>query len=195
MKTALYLDCCIRARQSRTREVSDAFFSALSGEYHVIRLDLTRENLQPLMGKRFEQRESLIKNGNLSDSCFARAHQFAGADLVIIAAPFWDLSFPALLKLYFEDISVEGITFRETATGHQGLCRGTHLVFLTTRGGLYAPGDPMEQGTPYLAALQKFYGFDSFSCIAADGLDVQGYDGTGALHRACAQAAELAKTL
>ena len=40
---------------------------------------------------------------------FDLAKQFAEADEVIIAAPFWDLSFPAALKQYFEQINVLGI--------------------------------------------------------------------------------------
>lgn len=42
---------------------------------------------------------------------FKYAHEFANADLIVIAAPFWDLSIPALLKVYIENIAVDGITF------------------------------------------------------------------------------------
>jgi len=112
-----------------------------------------------------------------------------------MAAPFWDLSFPALLKVYIENVSVEGITFRSTETGLQGLCRGRHLVFLTTRGGIYEPGSEWEQGAPYLAAIQRFFGFGDFRCVAADGLDIQGYDGEAALRKAMEEAKALAKSL
>ena len=40
------------------------------------------------------------------------AKQFAGADTIVIAAPFWDLSFPAILKTYIENIYVTGIVSR-----------------------------------------------------------------------------------
>ena len=112
-----------------------------------------------------------------------------------MAAPFWDLSIPALLKLYIENVSVEGITFRSTQQGLQGLCRGTDLVFLTTRGGIYEEGSEWEQGVPYLRAIGRFFGFDRFSFVAVDGLDVQGFDGEGALRDGCRRAAELAQTL
>ena len=112
-----------------------------------------------------------------------------------MVAPFWDLSFPALLKIYIENVSAEGITFRSTAEGLQGLCRGTDLVLLTTRGGIYADGDPLEQATPYLRGIQRFFGFDRFQCVAADGLDVDGFDGAASLKAACGQAAELARSL
>ena len=85
--------------------------------------------------------------------------------------------------------------FGLAAEGLQGLCRGTDLVLLTTRGGIYADGDPLEQATPYLRGIQRFFGFDRFQCVAADGLDVDGFDGAASLKAACGQAAELARSL
>lgn len=194
-KQVLYIDCCIRGAESRTARLASAFLAALPAEHEVTRLDLTAEGLQPFSGAFFQQREQLLQAGALDHPRFRYAHQLAQADIVVMAAPFWDLSFPALLKVYIENVSVEGITFRTTAQGLKGLCRGTDLVFLTTRGGIYAPGDPLEQGMPYLEGIQKFFGFDRFTGIAADGLDIQGYDGEGSLAAACQKAAELSAGL
>ena len=153
------------------------------------------EALDPLTAETLRQRDALLAQGKTDHPRFRFAHEIAEADLVIMAAPFWDLSFPALLKVYIENVSVEGITFRSTETGLQGLCRGRHLVFLTTRGGIYEPGSDWEQGAPYLAAIQKFFGFGDFRCVAADGLDIQGYDGEAALQKAMEEARTLAKSL
>ncbi len=195
MKQLLYVDCCIRGEQSRTRKLAEAFLAALPQEWQVTRLDLMREGLQPLMPDTLAQRDETAARGELDAPRFRYAHQIAAADAVVMAAPFWDLSFPALLKIYIENVSVDGITFKSTAEGLKGLCRGTELVFLTTRGGIYGEGNDWEQGVPYLAAIQKFFGFDRFHAIAADGLDVQGFDGAGELHRAMERAGELARML
>ena len=96
------------------------------------------------------------------------AWQFAQADAIVLAAPLWDLSFPALLKVYIENVSVENITFGCGEAGCYGICQARRMVFLTTRGGIYEPGSEWEQGAPYLAAIQKFFGFDRFHAIAAD---------------------------
>ena len=40
---------------------------------------------------------------------FDLASQFQQADEIVIAAPYWDLSFPAILKLYLENIYVTGV--------------------------------------------------------------------------------------
>ena len=54
MKQALYIDCCVRGAQSRTRRLADAFFAALGKDWQVTRLDLTQEELRPLCGAYFE---------------------------------------------------------------------------------------------------------------------------------------------
>ena len=56
----------------------------------------------------FWQRERLLETGELTHPRFRYAHQFKNADRIVIAAPFWDLSFPALLKVYIENVSVQG---------------------------------------------------------------------------------------
>lgn len=194
MKTALFVDCCIRGEDSRTKRLAEAFLSALPEEYCLTRLNLMEEGLQPLVGDFFDHRQALLAEKKLEHPRFRYAHQFAQADLVIIAAPFWDLSFPALLKIYVENVSVDGITFGCSAQGLYGKCRGTDLVFLTTRGGIYT-GSALEQGSRQWQALSVFFGFDRYHCVAAEGLDVQELDPWGALERAREQARALAAGL
>ena len=191
MKKLLLIDCCIRKEQSRTRTLMEAFLRAVPDGYAVQHLVLTEENLAPLTGDFFDQRQRLLEAGNLSHPRFRYAHQFADADAVVIAAPFWDLAFPALLKIYIEQVSVDGITFGAGKEGLAGLCRGTDLIFLTTRGGFYT-GDAMEMGSRYLDALHTFFGFDRYQCIAADGMDVAGFDAEASLQKACEAARKLA---
>ena len=195
MKHALFVNCCIRGSESRTAKLAEAFLSALPEEYAITHLNLMQEGLQPLSGDFFQGRQQLLTAGDRTHPRFRYAHQIAQADLIIMAAPFWDMSFPSLLKIYIENTAVDGITFRGGENGLEGLCRAGHLVYLTTRGGFYGDAPELEQATPYLKAIQKFYGIPAFTCIAADGLDVAGYDAAGALSKACGEAAALAATL
>ena len=149
--------------------------------------------MRPLTGELLQERDRLLAEGALDRPRFDYARQFAGADAVVIAAPFWDLSFPALLKVYIENISVEGITFRTAEDGLHGLCRGQRLIFLTTRGGFYG-GTELEQGSRYLQALQTFFGFGRYDCVAAEGLDT-GVDPEPLVAAAEEQARALARAL
>ena len=194
MRKALLIDCCIRKSESRTFQLLEAFANALPKDVNQELLILDEENLSCLTGSYFEQRQRLLENGSLDHPRFRYAHQFAEADLVCIAAPFWDLSFPALLKVYIEQISVDGITFSTSHGGLKGICRGTDLVFLTTRGGVYTD-DPMEMGSRYLDALHTFFGFDRYHCIAADGMDMSQVDVSAVLEETKQRVRDLAGRL
>ncbi len=195
MKELLYVDCLIRGEASRTKQIADAFFQELdSRQFHVTHLSLNDEPLVPHNRARLEKRDALIASGNMNDDMFRYAKQFAAADLVVVAAPFWDLSIPAILKIYIENISVQDITFGYSATGLVGLCHGTHLVFLTSRGGIYT-GSDMEHGSAYMQSLKTFFGFDDYTCIAADGLDIDGFDVDAILRGTCQEAKSLAARL
>lgn len=175
MIKVLYIDCCIRGEQSRTRTLSQAFLEVLGkrGNFIIDHLSLMEEPLVPLAGDFFLQREKLLEEGTLDHPRFRYAHQFAKADRIVVAAPFWDLSVPALLKIYFENVCVQGITFDcDTENGSlYGLCRADKLCFLTTRGGAYNDS-PLETGIPMIRNLSLFLGIDHFDWIAADGVDL-----------------------
>ena len=65
---------------------------------------------------------------------FDLARQFARAEIIVMAAPYWDLSFQAALKQYLEQVNVVGITFRYSEEGQPvPLCRAR-------RPGRSAPG-------------------------------------------------------
>ena len=104
-----------------------------------------------------EKRDRLLREGDFDNPVFAYARQFAQADEIIIAAPFWDLSFPAVLKSYLEQINVVGITFRYTPEG---------------AGGEFFPE---QYGFGYIQALaQNFYHIKDVKLIKATGLDIEG---------------------
>jgi len=173
MKQLLYLDCCIRRGESRTKELAETFLAAVEarGEYEITRLCLMDEPLTYFSEGFFEQRQRLLEEGSLTHPRFRYAHQFAAADRIVLAAPFWDLSFPALVKVYIENVSVDGITFGCNESGCYGTCKAEKLMFLTTRGGSYE-GSHMEQGERYLKAICEFFGINEYHSVAADGLDL-----------------------
>jgi len=194
MVRVLYVDCCIRREQSRTRILAEAFMAALQakGTYQVERLCLMDEPLVALSEGFFAQRESLLAENNRAHPRFRYAHQFSQADRVVVAAPFWDLGFPALLKLYIENICLEGITFGVDEHGTHGLCKAERLLFLTTRGGDYRDSK-LEMGARYLEALCDFWDIPRFEVVAADGLDLGWEEVTTILDRAIEDALKFAE--
>ena len=196
MTNALYIDCCIRGEQSRTKRLAEAFLAVYGAREDVAltRLTLMDEPLIPFSNGFFWQREGLLERGELDHPRFRYAHQFQQAQRIIIAAPFWDLSFPALLKVYIENLCVQGITFDcNEQNGCFGVCNATKMLFLTTRGGALE-GSEQDNGTKYLSDMAKFFGIPSFAHIAADALDAGLEPVETILGRAIRQAKELAET-
>ena len=161
----LYIDACVR-KNSRTRRLADCLLNTLNAPYTRLRL---AECVFPTVDEAFlEKRDRLLREGDFDNPVFAYARQFAQADEIIIAAPFWDLSFPAVLKSYLEQINVVGITFRYTPEGiPEGLCRAERLYYVTTAGGDFFPE---QYGFGYIQALaQNFYHIKDVKLIKATG--------------------------
>ena len=194
MKKVLFVDCCIRREHSRSKQLADFFLGELQkkGEYEIETLCLMDENLSYFSEGFFLQREALLAEGKLDHPRFRYAHQFAEADKIVIAAPFWDLSFPALLKVYIENLCVDSITFHTDEHGLHGLCKADHMVFLTARGAFYTDS-PLEQGSRYLEQMAGFFGIEKYDCVAAEGLDIGAWPVEELMDKAKAQAAEVAK--
>ena len=169
----LFIDACVR-QSSRTLELSRRLLSHLS-HGQIVERRLADFEFPKVDEAYLEKRDALIKANKLNDTMFALANEFASADEIVIAAPYWDMSFPAALKQYFELINVIGITFRYTETGQpKGLCKAKRLFYVSTSGGDYCPE---EFGFGYVDALCKgFYGIPETNLFMARGLDIVGRD-------------------
>lgn len=167
----LFINACARP-ESRTLELANHFLSKCNGE--ITRLNLFDENLSPLDFEGLKKRESIILANGGPDN-FPYAKQFCDADIIVIAAPFWDLSFPSVLKIYLESVSVLGVTFRYSKKGvAQGLCRARELYYITTAGGYIGNNN---LGFSYVKALaENFYGIKNVHFRSAEGLDIFGAD-------------------
>ena len=120
--------------------------------------------------------------GDFSDDMFRYAKQFAESDIVVVAAPYWDMSFPAMLKIYFEAVSVQGVTFRYSEDGMPvGLTNVKKVIYVTTAGG---PVGDFNLGFDYVRSLcGMLYGIPEVVCHKAEFLDIIGADVDAILRR------------
>lgn len=179
----LLINACVRA-QSRTKRLTERLLEQLPGEVETLQLDALDF---PKVDEAFlQQRDALIAAGRFDAPMFSLARQFAQAEQIVIAAPYWDLSFPASLKQYFEQINVLGVTFEYTPEGTpRPLCRAKRLFYVTTAGGALVPS---EFGFGYVEALARsFYGIPDVRLISATGLDIDGNDAEQLLQKAMAE--------
>ena len=161
----LYINACVR-KESRTRKLAEKLISTLDGNVEEVKLSAISF---PTVDEEFLARRDRMEGD------FSLARQFAAADIIVIAAPYWDLSFPAVLKTWLEQVNVVGITFRYSPEGIPvGLCKAKKLYYVMTAGGNYVPE---EFGFGYVKALaQGYYGIQDCELIKAVGLDIEGAD-------------------
>lgn len=196
MSKVLYVKANIKNEgESRTFKVSDSFveeYKKNNPEDEIITLDLYKENIDFLrvddLGKLFGPKDEESKN----NSILKYAYQFADADKYIIAAPMWNLSFPAILKAYIDYVSVSGITFKYTAEGPVGLLNNKKAVHIVSRGGGY-DNSPYEMGDRYLRTILGFFGIKDIETIAIDNLDVIGVNVKEKVEEGIEKAISLAK--
>lgn len=171
-RTILLVNACVR-EESRTLRLAERVLAHLDGE--VAEINLEREKLRPLGAETLAQREAILQSGALDAPMLRFAHAFAAADEIVISAPYWDLSFPAAVKTFFEHITVTGVTFSYGADGRPiGHCRAKRLFYVMTAGG---PILPPNHGFAYVRDLAAmFYGIPEAVLFSAEMLDVIGAD-------------------
>lgn len=180
----LFIDACAR-KESRTRRLAEHLLHRLGGDIVSVKL---YDIAFPVCDEAFiEKRSALASAGDFTDPVFDLARQFAAADKIVIAAPFWDLSFPSVLKQYIEQICVTGLTFYYDETGvPRGMCKADKLYYVTTAGGTYFPE---EYGYGYIKTVaQGFFSIADTVLIKAVGLDIYGADTEKIMNDAISQA-------
>lgn len=171
----LFVDCCISQRGpgSRTAALAKAYLEAFLAAHPGWEMETVSQEtllgLRPFDPAMLDERTALAAVGAFDAPVFALARQFRAADRVVVAAPFWDLSFPAALRTYIEYISANGLAYHYDAQGCHGDCRAEQLVYLTSGGDVERPD---SAGVLYWRQLSAMFGIGGFGYVFAGGLDL-----------------------
>lgn len=172
----LFVNGCIRGEESNTLKLCRTALEELhraNPNAVITEVNLDADRPQPLYPELLKERTELRNRKELNHPMFDYAWQFAKADLIVIGAPYWDLAFPAILKIYLELISVVDITFRYGGDGKPaGNCIAEKLLYITTAGG---PVGDYNLGFDYIKSLcTAFYGIEDARCYLLRGLEMGG---------------------
>ena len=184
MKKVLFINASPKSKDtSITLQMADEFITAFKAQNPddvVTTLNLYDENIQFLDVEdisEFYAPESLrpkVKKNKLNIMKYV--DQFVEADRYIIAAPFWNLGTPAILKAYFDYVNISGITFKYTEAGAVGLLGGAgkKVAFIASRGGGYSEGHwkQFELGELGVRTQFKFFGIDDVEAVLMEWADV-----------------------
>ena len=190
----LIVDCCIsqRGEDSRTRRMLRAYVEAFCRRHPDTQTEtVTPEellSLKPFDVEMLDERDALMSVQAWDAPVYHLARQFRAADAIVVAAPFWDLSFPAALRTYIEYISANGLTYHYEADGCHGDCRARRLVYLTTGGDVERED---SVGVVYWRQLAAMFGIPKFDYVFGGGLDLDPEKTQTLVESACALAARL----
>ena len=166
MRKIFYVDACLRTG-SNTKKIADAIIAKLAERYDVETVRLS-ENVFPVVNNDILNDRA---NGIVPDEYVEMAKKLADADRLVIAAPFWDMSFPSALKVFLENMSLFNVTFGSNEKECYGLCKAEKVLYITTRGMNVSTGDALEQATPYIKAIGKLWGLGELHVISAQNMD------------------------
>ena len=180
MKKILFINACIRP-ESRTLLLAQEVLKRLDGEIEEV--NLCKEKIYPLDWERLEERTRLVMQKDFSAPIFKYANQFIKANEILIAAPCWDSAFPSVLRVYFEHVTITGLTFKYSPEGIPiGLCSADRMIYVTTAGG---PFKNQTQGYDYVKTLaNSFYGIPKIRCFRAENLDIRDADVNSIMQKA-----------
>lgn len=170
----LFVDCCVsqRGADSRTKRLAEAFLEAWQAARPDAEVETVGQEtllaLRPFTLDALNERDALAAAGRFDAPVFRLARQFREAEEIVVAAPFWDLSFPAALRLYIEYISANGLCYHYDNSGCHGDCRARRLVYLTSGGDVERED---SVGVLYWRQLAAMFGISRFDYVFAAGLD------------------------
>ena len=166
MRKIFYVDACLRTG-SNTKKIADAIIAKLAERYEIETVRLSG-NAFPVVNNDILNDRA---NGIVPDEYVEMAKNLADADRLVIAAPFWDMSFPSALKVFLENMSLFNVTFGSNEKECYGLCKAEKVLYITTRGMNINTGDALEQATPYIKAIGKLWGLGELHVISAQNMD------------------------
>lgn len=182
MEKILFVNACVRP-MSRTLELARCALDCLSGS--VEELNLESEAIRPHTWESLQKRDALLGRGEANAPMFRYARQFREAETIVIAAPYYDLSFPSSLKNYLEALCNVGLTFYYDENEQpQTLCKGKRLIYISTSGAEFLP----DYGYGYVKRLfAEFFHIRDARCFFAEKLDLRGSDPAAILAEAKAR--------
>ena len=182
MDKILFINACIRP-ESRTLILAKHLLSKLNGQVEEVNLE--KEAIPALTTQSLKYRQDLLAAEQFDDPMLKYARQFREADMIVIAAPYYDLSFPSSLKNWVESICNVGLTFYyDEHDTPQTLCKGKRLIYVTTAGAEFVP----DFGFGYIRRVfSEFFHIEDARCFHAEKLDLRGADVNAILDRAKAE--------
>lgn len=92
------------------------------------------------------------------------------ASHIVIAAPIYNFSVPAVVKAWIDQVARARVTFRYTENGPEGLLKGKKAYLVIASGGVPL-GSEVDFASSYLRHVMGFLGIDDVTLVNANELN------------------------
>lgn len=186
MKKLLYIMVNSKPEElSSSKTIGRAFvnrFMELNPDFEMEEVDLYKDFIPRLEDKHFSGRSCCVDPSKPEldkevkkevERILELSNQFKQADLYVIAAPLWSLSFPSLLKEYIDCIMQNKITIKISPEEVKGLLddKQREMVYIQSSGGEipWLMRGTFNKGLNYVEDIMKFIGIKKFHQLLVDG--------------------------
>ncbi|MFA7268921.1 MAG: NAD(P)H-dependent oxidoreductase [Sterolibacterium sp.] len=160
-----YVANSIVARLLKTNTDARLMLRDLASDPHPV---LDEEALGALFTSADQRTPAQAARVALDDALIAKVQ---AADVLVLGVPMYNFGVPVQLKNWIDAIARNGVTFRYTANGPEGLLKGKKVYVALARGGRYR-GTESDSQVPYLKTVLSFLGMTELHFIYAEGLNM-----------------------
>lgn len=182
----LHIVATPREAQSNTLPLAAGFIDGLRAQHSDLKVrevDLFHADLPSVAGTNIQVKYDLMLGGPIDKQhaeSWARIERliadFMAADVIVVTSPMWNFSVPYALKYYIDCLVQPGYVFEYNEQGFPvPLVHGKKMLCITSRGGDYSPGSPMnvfDFQEPYLRAIFGFIGITDIEFVNVQPMDV-----------------------
>lgn len=186
MSKVLYITANPKSADSSFSMAAGAAFiekyKAVNPSDEVVVLDLFKSNIPFIDEDVFAGWGQLAQGVSFSDLTEAQQakvarlgelnEEFINADKYVFVTPFWNFSYPPVMKAYLDAVSVANKSFKYTSEGVPvGLLTDKKAIHIQARGGYYnqEPMASLELGNRHIEVMMNFFGVPSFETLVVEG--------------------------
>ncbi|MFH1850373.1 MAG: NAD(P)H-dependent oxidoreductase [archaeon] len=179
MKT-LIVSYLPRGARSHTKKLRDAFLENMDSE-EIEYLDLMEDvpdlfmsdSVMAYIKRNYLGEELSVKEKKAMAKMDRMTRQLKKADVVVLATPMYNFSFPAAVKAWFDSVMLKGETWDAGKGGYIGMMKGKKALLLMASGGAYDKESSSYEHAVSLAKVEfGFMGFTDVRAVTAEGMNM-----------------------
>lgn len=204
----LHIVATPRGHESNSMRISNALLEELYLKYSDLTvkvIDLFKSDLPSVAGDNIDSKYKLMTGQALDEQhalswkqIEANIARFLEADIYLLTVPMWNFGIPYALKYYIDAIVQPGYLFRYNELGiPEGLVLGKKMICVTSRGGDYSAGSPIQSldfVEPYLRTIFNFVGITDLTFINSQPMDISLDARKAAILKSIGEARDMVRT-